>query len=104
MYSHRLTAGTRGTRLAENVPSAPSLGADLPWAEAADLLINPAAHGQFVHELCAAGQAVDHHIYAGRDHLSVVADDSPMIPVPLAWTQARFAGDPAAPAGTTTEH
>jgi len=33
--------------------------------------------------------------YVGRDHLSLVADDSPFGADPLRWTQQRLAGEPA---------
>ncbi|WP_325064796.1 hypothetical protein [Leifsonia sp. AG29] len=46
-------------------------------------------------EACAAGESVDYRVYAGRDHVPLVETDSPLIPQLLAWTTARFAGDPA---------
>jgi alpha-beta hydrolase superfamily lysophospholipase len=103
LYAGDLTSGALATRLAENVPSAPS-GAPIFLAQGlGDTLITPAAQEGFVNTLCAAGQVVEFHTYAGRDHLSVVADDSPMVADLLAWTTARFAGEPAATSCTVTE-
>lgn len=103
LYSRDLTTGPLGDRLVENVPLAPSGVSTFLGQGASDDIINPQAQDRFVHGLCAAGQVVEYHTYAGRDHLGVVADDSPMIPDLLAWTQARFAGEPAATACTTTD-
>ena len=63
----------------------------------ADTLITPAVQDGYVGRLCARGATVDHRTYGGRDHLSLVAADSPLVPELLAWTAERFAGAPAAP-------
>ena len=97
------SSGPLAARLAENVPSAPTGLPTFLAQGASDPLILPEVQAQFVSNLCASGQVVEYHTYAGKDHLSVVAADSPLIPDLLAWTQARFAGDPAATACSTTE-
>ena len=61
----------------------------------ADPLVLPAMQRQWVAARCAAGQQLDVRSYPGLDHLSLVAADSPLTPVLVAWAQARLAGDPA---------
>lgn len=97
------SSGPLAPRLAENVPIVPTGLPTFLAQGASDPLILPEVQAQFVNNLCAAGQIVEYHTYAGKDHLSVVAEDSPLIPDLLAWTQARFAGEPAATACSTTE-
>lgn len=99
-----LHSGPLYERLQENVPSKPTglplfLGQGLT-----DPLITPHAQTDFVNTLCGNGQVVEYHTYAGRDHLGVVADDSPMLTDLMTWTEARFAGEPAAESCTTTEN
>ncbi|CAN5643194.1 hypothetical protein BH09CHL1_BH09CHL1_00920 [soil metagenome] len=95
--------GPLATRLAENVPGTPTGLPTFLGQGMSDPLILPEVQAQFVSGLCSAGQIIEYHTYAGRDHVGVVADDSPMIPDLLAWTKARFAGDPAATECSTTE-
>jgi hypothetical protein len=70
---------------------------------AVDTLVLPDARRRFVAHLCAASQAVDFRVYAGRDHVPLVEADSPLIPELLAWTEARLAGEPAPTECSTTE-
>jgi alpha-beta hydrolase superfamily lysophospholipase len=93
-------SGALGTRLAENVPNSPSGVPTFLGQGADDSIIHADVQARFVEGLCAAGQSIDYRTYAGRDHLSVVAADTSLIPDLLAWTQARFAGQP--PPGCTT--
>jgi hypothetical protein len=58
---------------------------------------------RFVAARCQAGQVIDHRRYAGRDHLSLVAADSPLVKDLMAWTQARFDGTAAAPVCRSTD-
>lgn len=62
----------------------------------ADTLITPAAQGAYVDGRCEAGQQVDYRTYAGRDHLGVVAADSPAVEDLLGWTVQRLQGAPVA--------
>lgn len=88
------TSGPFGARLAQNVPTG-RLDAPLLLAQGgADTLITPAAQAAYVVDRCAEGQQVDFRTYPGRDHLSVVATDSPAVPELLDWTAERWAGDP----------
>lgn len=90
-------------RLQQNVPGEPT-GVPLFLAQgASDPLIVPEAQADFVAHLCEAGQVVEYHTYAGRDHLGVVATDSPALGDLMDWTEARFAGEPAAGSCTTSE-
>ena len=60
-----------------------------------DQLVLPALQDRFVAGRCAAGQPIDYRVYPGRDHMSLVAADSPLTRELVAWTQARFRGDKA---------
>ncbi len=92
MYRVDPSTGPLGDRLDENVPTLP-IEAPLFIAQgAADPLILPTVQEAYVADRCAAGQAMVYREYEGRDHLSVVADDSPYSADLLAWTDDRFAG------------
>lgn len=86
--------GAFAARLRENVPTGPVTAPLLLAQGAADDLVTPAAQDAYVAERCAAGQALDHRSYPGRDHLSLVAADSPAMADLLTWTEERFAGQP----------
>jgi hypothetical protein len=58
----------------------------------ADDLVLPEIQAGFVRGLCRAGQVLEYRTYAGRDHLSVLAPDSPLVPELVAWTEDRLAG------------
>ena len=91
------SSGALGARLAENVPSDP-IAAPLLLAQGeTDPLVIPEAQGAYAEQRCASdGGPVDYRTYADRDHVGVVADDSPLVPDLLEWTSQRFAGEPAA--------
>jgi acetyl esterase/lipase len=88
--------GALGARLAENTPSDP-IEAPLLLAQGeTDPLVIPSAQQEYADQRCASGGGpVDYRTYPGRDHVGVVADDSPLVPELLAWTQERFAGEQA---------
>jgi pimeloyl-ACP methyl ester carboxylesterase len=90
------TSGPLGARLAQNTPARPLRQPLLIAQGLADDLVLPRIQAGFVQELCGAGQALDYRTYAGRDHLSVLAPDSPFVPELLRWTEDRLAGRPAA--------
>ncbi len=99
MYRVDPSTGPLGDRLDENVPTL-MIGAPLFIAQGtADPLILPAVQEKYVQSRCAAGQELVFREYEGRDHLSVVADDSPYSTDLAAWTADRFSGAPA-PAST----
>jgi alpha-beta hydrolase superfamily lysophospholipase len=87
--------GALGARLAANVPSRPIAAPLLLAQGAADDLVDPQVQARFVASRCAAGQVIDFRRYAGRDHLSVVAAESPLTAELMTWTRERFAGAPA---------
>lgn len=83
-------------RMQENVPVAPMSAPVFVAQGEADTLITPGAQSSFVANLCDSGEIVEYHTYAGRDHMGIVADDSPMLADLMSWTQARFDGESAA--------
>lgn len=87
--------GAFGARLAENVPRRP-IAAPLFIAQGkADDLVLPEIQDGYVAARCAAGQAIDYRTYAGRDHISLLAADSPLTADLVAWTRDRLSGSPA---------
>lgn len=94
MYSTDPSTGPLGARLEENMPTG-HIDAPLFIAQGGDdKLILPKIQEQYVQDRCAAGQALSYREYAGRGHLSVVADDSPFASDLMTWTDDRFAGKP----------
>jgi hypothetical protein len=91
------TRGTLGERLLQNTPRAPIATPVLLAQGQTDDLVLPAIQQGYVAARCDAGQAIDFRLYAGRDHLSLVAPDSPLTAELLAWTADRLAGQPATP-------
>ena len=87
--------GPLGARLAQNTPSMP-IRAPLFIAQGeADDLVLPRIQRSYVNGRCAAGQPLEYRTYPGRDHVSVLAADSPLTGDLVAWTRARFLGAPA---------
>jgi pimeloyl-ACP methyl ester carboxylesterase len=86
--------GRLGERFKENVPTG-SITAPLLIAQGlSDDLVLPAVQERFVRERCAAGQNLEYRTYPGRDHVSVVAPDSPLTEDLVRWTRDRFSGAP----------
>jgi acetyl esterase/lipase len=89
------TTGPLGTRLGENTPTnivpSPLL---IAQGESDDLVL-PEVQKHYVNVRCSAGQRIDFRTYPGRDHVSVVAPDSPLTPELIQWTRDRFEGKPA---------
>lgn len=90
------TTGALGARLAENIPSDP-IEAPLLLAQGeTDPLVIPSAQQEYADQRCQVGGGpVDYRTYPDRDHVGVVAADSPLVPELLDWTAARFAGEDA---------
>lgn len=88
------TAGALGARLREN--SADIAIAAPVWIAQGDRdeLVLPAVQTAYVERRCKAGQPLAYRLYPGRDHLSLVAPGSPLEADLVAWTRARFAGEP----------
>lgn len=87
--------GPLGTRLEENTPGEIIPAPVLIAQGEADDLVSPEVQMQYVRARCTAGQKIEFRTYAGRDHVSLVASDSPLGPELLSWTRARFEGKPA---------
>ncbi|HEY0186874.1 MAG TPA: alpha/beta fold hydrolase [Cellulomonas sp.] len=81
--------------LAENVPPATISVPVLLGQGADDSVVDPAMQAAYVASVCAEGEQVDYRTYAGRDHVPLVQEDSPLVPQLIEWTAARFAGEPA---------
>lgn len=63
-------------------------------AQGADDTLVPAdLQRAWVESRCAAGQSLTYVEYDGRDHGSLVADDSPLTDDLVSWTRARLAGE-----------
>jgi alpha-beta hydrolase superfamily lysophospholipase len=88
------TSGALGERLAQNTPDRPLRQPVLIAQGLADDLVLPHIQSEFVRRRCDAGQILEFRTYAGRDHLSVAAPDSPLTPDLVRWTQDRIAGLP----------
>lgn len=87
--------GAIGDRLRANSPTRP-IAAPLFIAQGeADRLVLLPAQRAFVAARCAEGQRLEYREYAGRDHMPLVAADSPLTADLVAWTLARLAGEPA---------
>jgi hypothetical protein len=56
----------------------------------ADDLVRPDVQARFVRGRCDAGEGLEYRTYAGRDHLTVVAPDSPLTRDLVQWTRDRF--------------
>jgi alpha-beta hydrolase superfamily lysophospholipase len=95
IFSQDPTGGPLGKRLGENTPAriipAPVL---IAQGEVDDLIV-PEVQKRFVTARCSAGQKIEFRTYPGRDHVSVVAPDSPLAPELLSWTRDRFEGKAA---------
>ncbi|KQU76953.1 MULTISPECIES: lipase family protein [unclassified Rhizobacter] len=95
IFSAPPTSGPLGQRLAQNTPVGPWPQPVLVAQGLADALVPADVQSRFVAARCQAGQVIDYRRYAGRDHLSVLAADSPLTQELVAWTQRRLSGAPA---------
>lgn len=93
LFSASPSSGPLQRRLLENTPARPIVAPVLIAQGDADVLVLPSLQRDFVRRRCAAGQALTYRTYDGRDHLSVLAPGSPLIPELVDWTRARFAGE-----------
>jgi hypothetical protein len=57
-----------------------------------DVSIEPTLRRAFIEKLCVAGQIVDYHECADRNHMGITTANSPAFPTRLKWTERRFAG------------
>ena len=89
------TAGPLGARLGENTPTGIIPSPLLIAQGEADDLVAPEVQRRYVATRCAAGQPIDYRTYPGRDHISLVAPNSPLARDIVEWTRDRFDGKPA---------
>lgn len=93
-YSRDPLTGPLGRRLRENIPDRRLTVPTLIAQGAIDPLVLAATQTEFVASRCAQrGNApLEYVTYADREHLNIVATDSPLVPDLLEWTEDRFAG------------
>jgi uncharacterized membrane protein HdeD (DUF308 family)/acetyl esterase/lipase len=91
-FTTELSQGALGDRLVQNTPSGAIRAPLLVGQGDADPLVLPDVQAAFVQARCDAGEPVDFRTYPGRDHVGVVAADSPLIPELVDWTRDRFDG------------
>ena len=87
--------GVFGDRLRENTPTLPIPMPVLVAQGTADDVVTPTAQDEYVRGRCEGGGRVDYRTYPGRDHVGLIAADSPLIPELVRWTQDRLDGRPA---------
>jgi pimeloyl-ACP methyl ester carboxylesterase len=88
--------GALGSRLRQNIPTEPIAAPVLIAQGTSDVVIPESLQTAYVAERCRADKGVlDYRTYPGRDHITIVASDSPLVADLLAWTEARFEGKPA---------
>jgi pimeloyl-ACP methyl ester carboxylesterase len=84
------TSGPLGERLRQNTPDRLLPQPVLIAQGLADDLVLPKIQSRFARRRCDFGQSLDYRTYDGRDHLSVIAPDSPLTGDLVRWTQDRF--------------
>ncbi len=93
-YFADLSTGPLATRIEQNIPSAP-IAADLLIGQGeSDPLVLPEVQERFVQARCDAGYGLEYRTYPDRDHVGVVAADSPLLPELIDWTRDRLDGVP----------
>ena len=83
-------------RLAENAANRPIDAPVLIAQGLLDQVAPPAANDAYVAQRCAAGQHLEYWRLAGLDHAAIVQPGSSLEAPLVAWTAARFAGEPQA--------
>lgn len=61
----------------------------------ADDVVDPTVTEAYIDARCAQGQTMDAWLVPGQSHLSIVDAKTPIAAPLMAWTEARFAGEPA---------
>lgn len=97
IFPDSLLDGEFGDLLRAQTPVGPFPAPVLVAQGLADPLVRPEQQREWVADRCAAGAEIDYREFAGLDHLSLVAADSPLTPELVEWTLARAAGEPATP-------
>jgi uncharacterized membrane protein HdeD (DUF308 family)/acetyl esterase/lipase len=91
VFARNFGSGPLAARLKENIPDQRTGVPTFIGQGLTDVSVIPELQRAFAERLCTAGQIIDYRGYAGRDHMGVIAADSPVIPDVLKWTEARFA-------------
>jgi len=94
IFGRSPSSGPLGRRFDANTPRLPIPSPVLIAQGATDDLVPAHIQEQYVAERCQAGQALEYRHYAGRDHLGLVASDSPLAGDLVQWTEDRMAGVP----------
>jgi alpha-beta hydrolase superfamily lysophospholipase len=97
IFARAPTEGAFAARLAENVPGGPFAAPVLIAQGESDDLVLPQVQRGYVAARCAAGQALEYRAYRDRDHISLLAADSPASADLVRWTAERFSGAQALP-------
>ncbi|MGD9590031.1 MAG: alpha/beta fold hydrolase [Pyrinomonadaceae bacterium] len=96
IFAMDAVAGNLGKRMIENTPT-PPMAAPLFIAQGeTDELVHTEIQNGFVEGLCKEGRDLAYTTYPGRDHLTLVAGDSPLVGDLVNWTKERFEGKPLA--------
>lgn len=91
IFGRSPSTGPLGERFDANTPRLPITAPLLIAQGDEDDLVLPHVQDQYVADRCEAGQALE---YRGRDHLGLVAADSPLTSDLLQWTDERLAAVP----------
>lgn len=94
IFPDAVLAGEFGDKLKAQSPTGPWPAPVLVAQGLSDQLVLPRLQVEWVNSTCQAGNVVDFRTYAGRDHVSVVASDSPLTEEIVGWTLERLAGEP----------
>lgn len=86
--------GPLRARLTENIPNRPIASPILIAQGRTDELVLPEIQEKYVDERCSSGQVIEYQTYEGRDHMQVVAPESPLQANLVQWTRDRIAGSP----------
>lgn len=89
--------GELGDMLRANTPTGPFPAPVLVAQGLSDPLVKPGMQDGWVRDRCDAGEEIDYRTFEGRDHMGVVAADSPLMPQLVEWTLGQWAGEPPTP-------
>jgi alpha-beta hydrolase superfamily lysophospholipase len=92
IFARDPTTGALGNRLRENTPRGAVPSPVLILQGDADDLVFRSVQDRYVAERCAEGQPLEYRTYPDRDHVSLVADDSPAADDALKWSERRMSG------------
>lgn len=104
IFPDSVLEGEFGDRLKAQSPNGPWPAPVLVAQGLSDPLVLPHLQEGWVARACAVGNIIDFRTFVGRDHVSVVASDSPLTDQIVAWTLDRIAGKPGPTACATTAY